>query len=203
MRGIYQIRNQLDGKRYIGKSSNVGHRLSVHRCDLKQPVRRKDTNRYLHAAVQKYGIQNFNFESIEVLDGCTDGELSDRELFWMDHFNTCDRNFGYNLRRDSSTLTTVHPETRRLHAINSIGKGNSNYGNKWDEYMKWDVGDKVRRAHADGRYDAAWREKQRVAQLARVAGWTDADRAEHARAAARIQPAPRLAAHRRRRSPRR
>ena len=66
MIGIYSITNLINGKRYIGKSINLNGRLSSHKCSLRKDVRNKDTNRYLFNAVKKYGIENFNFEVIEL-----------------------------------------------------------------------------------------------------------------------------------------
>jgi len=179
--GIYQIRNTVNGRRYVGKSVNIEQRFIDHRCSLTRQVRKKDTNRYLWRSVKKHGLSSFSFEVLEVLHDCTDAELSDRELFWMDKFNTCDREFGYNLRRDSSTKTTVHSETRRL--LSEVTKGvlNGNYVRGWDQYMKTEVGEKVKLAHAAGRYGNAWREKIGVAASLRYAKMTAAERNEHGR----------------------
>ena len=39
--------------------------------------------------------------------------IKEREMFWMIFYKSCDRNFGYNLRMDSSTNIIVHEETRK------------------------------------------------------------------------------------------
>lgn len=173
------ISNKIDGKSYVGKSNNVRVRLIDHRCSLKRSWRGKDVNRYLYAAVKKHGIDNFTFVLIEQLECSTEMQLSDRELFWIDHYKTCDRRFGYNLRRDSSTLTVTHPETCAIHATNNKGGGNPNYGNKWSDQMKADMSMKIKKAHADGRYGEAFRNKQKAVQSARWDAASQVDRLAH------------------------
>lgn len=104
--GIYCIRNTIDGKRYIGKSKNIEGRWASHRNEIK--------NRYLRSAVNKYGIEAFAFEIIESFDAIDEDMLAEREIFWMDHFHSCDRRSGYNLRRDSSVRIVVSEETKTL-----------------------------------------------------------------------------------------
>jgi group I intron endonuclease len=98
--GIYGIRNTINNKIYIGKSKNILKRWASHKSELKREIKKKDTNRYLWSSVKKYGLSNFEFTIIEEL--LIDEELFKiRELYWMDSFNSCNRDFGYNLRRDS------------------------------------------------------------------------------------------------------
>jgi hypothetical protein len=48
----------------------------------------------------------------------------------MDNYKSTDREFGYNLRRDSSTQMIVHEETKQLLSKCNLGENNPNYGNK-------------------------------------------------------------------------
>lgn len=178
MRGVYQIRNTVDNKRYIGKSNNISRRLIDHRCALNSPTRSKDTNRHLYNAVRKYGVSAFSFEIIEILENSSESELADRELFWMDVHNTCERSCGYNLRRDSSTTTTVADETRELFR-KAIGNKNSNYGNRWTIEMKAAMSNKQKDRHVDGRYGDEWKKKISEAISLIRSKWSSAERAEH------------------------
>ena len=47
----------------------------------------------------------------------------------MDDYKSTDRQFGYNLRRDSSTQMIVHEETKQLLSEKYQGENNPNYGN--------------------------------------------------------------------------
>ena len=47
-----------------------------------------------------YGAQSFSFVIVEI---CDRDELTDREKYWMDYYNTLDRDLGYNLREAGDT----------------------------------------------------------------------------------------------------
>lgn len=56
--GVYEIRNLIDGKAYIGSSKDVKERWDVHNRLLKTG---KHHSKHLQNAVKKYGIENFQF----------------------------------------------------------------------------------------------------------------------------------------------
>lgn len=139
-KGVYCIENKVNGKKYIGKSVNIEARLSTHKSYLKRvEYPKKHCNRHLWSSVRKYGLDNFKFYVIEELDSNDEGFFSDRELYWIDFYNTTDRNYGYNLRRDSSTKMFVHEETRKIHSELFRGENNPNYGFRWSDEMKSDM----------------------------------------------------------------
>lgn len=106
--GIYAIRHIASGKTYVGKSKNIGRRFTQYLYDYKNS-RRRQINEYLFNAISKYGIAAFSFF---VLEEITIVELADRELFWINKLKSYDRNYGYNLRLDSSSNSTVVASTR-------------------------------------------------------------------------------------------
>lgn len=112
--GIYCIQNLINGKRYIGKSVNVELRLRQHRSALQGDVYSKATNKALWASVQKYGYRNFHIGIIELLPQ-DDLRLAERELYWMDWYKSYDRDFGYNLIRQSCEIASYSEEARKLH----------------------------------------------------------------------------------------
>ena len=79
MKGIYQITNKINGKKYIGLSNNINRRFSEHKCSL------KSKNTVLTKAFRKYSIENFEFEILEIVEDIND--LSDREIFWINKIN--------------------------------------------------------------------------------------------------------------------
>jgi group I intron endonuclease len=159
--GIYSITHRESGKRYIGKSVNVENRLYGHKYSLTQPTfNKKACNRHLYNAVQKHGWEAFDTEILERFTEIDEDQIAARELFWMDHFNTCDRQHGYNLRRDSSTKMIVHEETRALHSITNTGEGNPNFGNYWSDEQRTRMSADRKAAHRDGTsYGDEWRAK--------------------------------------------
>lgn len=103
--GIYCIRHIETSKRYVGKSINIEARWCAHRS--------RKTSRHLSSAIALYGVDAFAFEVLEVFCEVDEEQLAKSELKWMDHYKTCDRDFGYNLVRDSGSNLIVHDETRQ------------------------------------------------------------------------------------------
>jgi len=60
--GVYQIINKINGNFYIGSSTNVIDRWFSHKARLKV---NKHKNPHLQYAVNKYGIENFEFLLLE------------------------------------------------------------------------------------------------------------------------------------------
>ena len=81
--GIYKITNKINGKSYIGLSSNIEERFKKHR--------QMQGKKVLYSAFQKYGIENFDFSIIEL---CSFDLLSEREKYWIAYYDTY--NNGYN-----------------------------------------------------------------------------------------------------------
>lgn len=79
MTGIYKITNQLNGKSYIGQSIDIMGRWRRHRVQ----AQKEDTP--LYCAIRKYGIDNFTFE---VVEECSFEELNNREIYWIQYYNT-------------------------------------------------------------------------------------------------------------------
>lgn len=107
---IYKIVNKINGKMYIGKTElALETRMKKHiRCAQKKK------NRHLYDAMNCYGIENFEIIAMETCT--TSKELCDREKYWIQFYNTMDRNIGYNMQ-EGGTGGRLTPE---LHAI--IGK---------------------------------------------------------------------------------
>lgn len=147
--GIYAIINTLNNKVYVGKSINIKYRWWQHKNDIKNNS--KNCNRYLKASVNKYGIENFKIDILEEISiDKGDNYFKERELFWMDYLNTCNRENGYNLRRDSSTKMFVHLETRILKSKANTGNKNPNYGNNWSDEAKLNMSKLKKRQYANG-----------------------------------------------------
>lgn len=170
---IYAIRNKIDNKVYIGKTSNFHNRIISHKYCMRN-FSKKGSNRHLYYACQKYGISSFEFLVLEKFEHLDETLLGDRELHWMIYYKSTDRQFGYNLRLDSSTRCVVHPETRAIQRNRSTGKNNPNFGNKWTNDMKKAMSDDAKNRHANGEcYGEEWKKKISAAS---VEMWKDEDR---------------------------
>ena len=90
--GIYQIRNLVNNKIYIGSAEEFYRRKNYeHFYSLRK---NKHVNHKLQNAFNKYGEQNFIFEVIEFVEN--EDKLLEYEQYWMDKFNVVNK--GYNIQ---------------------------------------------------------------------------------------------------------
>lgn len=89
--GIYQIRNLINGKRYIGSSKHIYLRFRQHRTKLNC---RKHDSIILQRAWDKYGEVNFAFEVIERVAELS--MLQNREQYHLDLWQSAKSGIGYN-----------------------------------------------------------------------------------------------------------
>ena len=113
--GIYVIQNNVNSKKYVGKSKDIYKRIMQHVTLLN--TKSKDENRHLINAWHKYGRSSFTYYVIEYIyeedSQKLEEKLAERELYWMQQLHTLDRNSGYNLRLDSEGKCIVSDETRQ------------------------------------------------------------------------------------------
>ena len=91
MCGIYMIINNINGKKYIGKSVDLKRRLKSHQVDTFNP-NSAEFNTVIHKAIRKYGLNNFTFSIIEE---CKEENLDSREIYWIKEHGTYGG--GYNM----------------------------------------------------------------------------------------------------------
>ena len=90
-RGVYCIRNILNGKRYIG-STGVSFRRRWR--SQRQSLRRNEhRNKHLNRAWEQCGESSFVFEVLEYID---DVNCLLAEAKWMNHYKSSDQSYGYN-----------------------------------------------------------------------------------------------------------
>ncbi len=90
MRYIYVIRNLVNDKVYVGQTIKPGQRKASHFNAIKDPT----NERPLPRSMRKHGVENFRFE---VLEECADDQVDEREKHWIAHFDSQNRERGYNL----------------------------------------------------------------------------------------------------------
>ena len=98
MIGIYLLTNLVNGKKYIGQSTDINRRFAEHlraaQPDKYPQKNERDANCPIHKAMAKYGINNF---SLTILEQCAREELDEKEQKWITELNTNDNSIGYNL----------------------------------------------------------------------------------------------------------
>lgn len=82
---IYKTTNCINGLIYIGQkksSTFLGNKyLGSGKC--------------LKRAINKYGVENFSVELLEEI--FNENDMDDREIYWIDKFQSTDKTIGYNI----------------------------------------------------------------------------------------------------------
>lgn len=95
---IYKITNKENGKIYIGKTTyTIEKRFSQHISASITNEKKVDYNYLIHKAIRKYGTKSFIIECIEEIN---EDKLSQREIYWINFYNSCileEGSNGYNM----------------------------------------------------------------------------------------------------------
>ena len=105
--GIYEIFNIINGKSYVGQSTNITQRLSKHKSELRH---NKHQNLHLQNAWNKYGEHSFLFN---ILEYCNIDELDDIERYYINIWNLTNNQYGYNVESGGNLNKTLSTETKR------------------------------------------------------------------------------------------
>lgn len=115
--GIYQIVNKINNKRYIGGTLDLRERLANHISELRN---NRHHSIYLQRAFNKYGINNFYFEILELCDSNWDII----EKLEQKYFEKYKENFTQNtyniLNISNRGFSKKHSEETILKIVNSI-----------------------------------------------------------------------------------
>jgi len=96
---IYEIRNKINGKRYIGQTT----RKNGFRCHwkLNTLLKNYEGSIHLYNSIKKYGIENFERKIID--RALSKEELNEKEEYHIQKYNTLNFNYGYNLRHGGTS----------------------------------------------------------------------------------------------------
>lgn len=109
--GIYLFVNRINGKRYIGQSKNVYLRFYRHEGERQDDM-------VFHLAIAKYGWENFDWSFLERMPGATLDELNQREQYWILHYRSNEKPFGYN------RVLPLDCPVKREHAMRNLERIN-------------------------------------------------------------------------------
>lgn len=125
--GVYEIRNTLNNKVYVGSSVNVKRRLAAHRQHLR---RGEHATAHLQASWDKYGEDAFAFKQLIV---CDTKDVLFYEQRIMDGFRSNQKEFGYNKRLVVETCAGMKlTDEHKAKIAASVPRGESHqyYGKK-------------------------------------------------------------------------
>lgn len=134
--GIYCIKNLSTNKVYIGQALDINKRWKEHKRGL---ANNRHFNSHLQRAWNKYGENNFEFS---ILEECDKRLLEVREVYWINHYNSCDRHCGYNVKlgglhgghhKETKIKLSEFQKTRKIHGFSSNPFG---LGSKHSEETK-------------------------------------------------------------------
>lgn len=95
---IYVISNDINDHVYVGQTRRtIDQRWQQHISDSKK------SNAVIYRAMRKYGVQHFSISEIEE---CPDEELNDREIYWIDYYNSYYN--GYNSTLGGQGAQTIN-----------------------------------------------------------------------------------------------
>ena len=94
--------NRINGKRYIGISIDPEQRWGLNGNGYK-------CSHYFYSAIQKYGWENFDQYLLET--GLSDEEAYEREIYYIEKYDTTNPEKGYNLSNggQGGKVWGVHP----------------------------------------------------------------------------------------------
>lgn len=102
---IYKITNTLNSKIYIGKDTTSNSEYF-------------GSGKLINRAIPKYGKENF---VKEIIEECSEyNELSSKEKFWIDYYDSTDLNKGYNISKGGDGGDTISNNPERQVIIEKI-----------------------------------------------------------------------------------
>lgn len=113
--GIYKIENLVNGKIYIGQSTNIEDRFAHHRSKQRHGSHEND---HLQYSWDKYGEENFEFK---ILVACSEDDLDNLESKYIKIYDSMNRAKGYNLESGGNRNKHMSEESRKKMSEAKIG----------------------------------------------------------------------------------
>lgn len=124
---VYKIINQINGKIYIGKSKNPARRFVSHKSIARRKYKRFNQFQAIHAAMLKYGIDNFFFAIISA--HATETAAFNEEEILIERLQTRNKKYGYNLTKGGAGAVgrKMGDQQKRQLSESRTGSGNPMY----------------------------------------------------------------------------
>lgn len=152
--GIYQLRNKINNKIYIGQSIDIERRWTYYKYN--------NATIFLKNAIKKYSIENFEFRILEKIDinDKTENQLREllyeREQYWFDIEKPYKYENGYNINKTAKPNYTEKRDEEFGKKISRIKIENNHCGKPIIQY------------DLEGKFIKEWRS---AAQIERELGY--------------------------------
>ena len=113
---VYMITNNLNGKRYIGQTTNYRKRISDYRN-----AEKRDLNHPIYRIIKENGSDNF---TMEILQTCSPKALTRLENFYIKKYDTTNPEKGFNLLIGNGKNNTS--ASRKRKSLSHMGLKSSN-----------------------------------------------------------------------------
>jgi hypothetical protein len=107
--GVYKISNTLSGRYYIGYSSNINRRFTVHVSKLKH---NHHDNIFLQRAYNLDGEDKFVYEIIHICD--TEEDAKEIELEYLTDLSIREHLYNLNFNNSGGDLLSNHPDKEKI-----------------------------------------------------------------------------------------
>lgn len=131
-KGIYKIESKINGRIYIGSSSNIIRRWKLHKNELKRGVHHSII---LQNHVNKYGIDDLIFT---IVKECDDVDLIKNEQKYIDKYNPyfnvrkiADSNMGIKRSKETKEKISLANKGKKLSKITKQKMAERMNGNKY------------------------------------------------------------------------
>ena len=137
---IYTIKNKTDKKIYVGQT--------IHDVEArwKDHLKKGSNCRYLKSAINKYGVDNFEFKLVCIT---FDNQLDDMEIKYIEQYNSLVPN-GYNLRlggnsgRHNAETKQKISDTLKKNFANGLVHSRHQLGRPHDEATKQKISESLK-----------------------------------------------------------
>jgi group I intron endonuclease len=142
---IYKTTNNVNGKIYVGKL-------------VRESKTYLGSGKLLKLSINKYGKENFTKEIIEYCN--TKSELSEREIYWIEKFDSTNKDIGYNITKGGDggstngyflgkSLTLEHRLKISQNHHDVSGPNNPMFGKKHSKFSKMKISiNSIGRSHS-------------------------------------------------------
>ena len=131
--GIYSITNKLTGKTYIGQSNDIDYRFKRHKDVVLK--NKKQYCYHVHNAMRKYGVDNFEFKVLVLVEGKEMLDLLEARI--IAGFNTLAPK-GYNL--DTGGTNRKYSNYKKKKMSKRV---------PWNKGMKFELAEDVKKMRSE------------------------------------------------------